>query len=218
MPSNAAALSESVAASARSAGSNRCVVASAAAMFIAVGKTSFDDWPRLTSSFGCTSRPSPRGPPSSSEARLASTSFTFMLVCVPEPVCQTASGNSAAWRPASASSAAAAIASAISCASTPSLALTCAAARLTISSARINSGAILSLEIRKWWSERWVCAPHSRSAGTSIVPNASRSRRVPLSAIIELPRLRFVGPVHQPSAHRARQEERAPAGAPSPPR
>ena len=65
----------------------RC--ASTAATCIAVGNTSFDDWPRLTSSFGCTRRASPRSPPSSSLARLASTSFTFMLVCVPEPVCQT---------------------------------------------------------------------------------------------------------------------------------
>ena len=84
----------------------------AAATFIAVGNTSLDDWPRLTSSLGCTRRPSPRAPPSNSEARLASTSLTFMLVCVPEPVCQTASGNSSAWPPASASSAAAMMASA----------------------------------------------------------------------------------------------------------
>ena len=82
-----------------SAGSRLRVTVSAAATFIAVGNTSFDDWPRLTSSFGCTSRPSPRGPPRSSEARLASTSLTFMLVCVPEPVCQTASGNSPACSP-----------------------------------------------------------------------------------------------------------------------
>ncbi len=68
--------------------------ASTAATLIAVGKTSFDDWLRLTSSFGWTSRPSPSGPPRSCEARLASTSFMFMLLCVPEPVCQTESGNS----------------------------------------------------------------------------------------------------------------------------
>jgi hypothetical protein len=35
----------------------------------------------------------PRGPPSSSLARLASTSFMFMLVWVPEPVCQITRGT-----------------------------------------------------------------------------------------------------------------------------
>ena len=65
-----------------------------AATLMAVGKTSFDDWPLFTSSLGCTRRPSPRSPPRISLARLASTSFMFMLLCVPLPVCQTTSGNS----------------------------------------------------------------------------------------------------------------------------
>ena len=95
MPANAAALPASVARSASSAGRRSRVTVCAAATFIAVGNTSFDDWPRLTSSFGWTSRASPRVPPRISDARLASTSLTFMLVCVPEPVCQTARGNSA---------------------------------------------------------------------------------------------------------------------------
>ena len=47
----------------------------------------------------CRARCSPRSPPISSEARLASTSFMFMLLWVPDPVCQTASGNSSGWLP-----------------------------------------------------------------------------------------------------------------------
>ena len=52
----------------------------------------------------------PRSPPSSSLARLAMTSFTFMFVWVPLPVCQTTRGNSASCLPAITSSAAAMIA------------------------------------------------------------------------------------------------------------
>ena len=36
----------------------------------------------------------PITPPASSMARLEITSFTFMFVCVPEPVCQMRRGNS----------------------------------------------------------------------------------------------------------------------------
>src|SRR5271169_5146167 len=90
MSAKAPALAAKVPSSVASDGSRARDTVSAAATFIAVGNTSLDDWPRLTSSFGCTSRPSPRAPPSSSEARLASTSLTFMLVWVPEPVCHTA--------------------------------------------------------------------------------------------------------------------------------
>src|SRR6185295_13689351 len=148
------AFAASVDCSASSAGSRSRATVSAEATFIAVGNTSLDDWPRLTSSFGCTSLASPRSPPKSSDARLASTSLTFMLVCVPDPVCQTASGNSPACAP------------------------TRAALRLTISIARISAAGIFSVEMRKCSSERCVCAPHNRSAGTSIGPNVSRSVRV----------------------------------------
>ena len=54
------------------------------------------------------SAPSP--PPSASDARLAITSLTFMLLCVPEPVCQTDSGNSASNSPAATRAAASAMA------------------------------------------------------------------------------------------------------------
>ncbi len=57
----------------------------AAASWMAVGMTSFEDWPRLTWSLGWTSL-EPRSPPMISVARLAMTSFAFVLVEVPEPV------------------------------------------------------------------------------------------------------------------------------------
>ena len=157
--------------------------ASASATWIAVGNASFVDWPRFTSSFGCTSRPSPRGPPSSSLARFASTSLTFMFVCVPLPVCQTTSGNSASRCPASTSSAAATIAPAFASSSTPSSALTSATAFLTSTSARTSASGSRSPEMRKFSSERCVCAPQSRSAGTSTGPKLSFSIR----ALIGIP-------------------------------
>ena len=129
-------------------------MATAAATFMAVGNTSLEDWPRLTSSLGWILRDSPRSPPISSLPRLARTSLRFMLVWVPEPVCQTANGNSPSCLPASTSSAAVSIALALSAASCPSPALTVAAARLTVASARISSGDCFSVEILKFCSER----------------------------------------------------------------
>ncbi len=62
-------------------------------MCIAVGKVSLEDCERLTWSLGCTGDFEPSSPPSISIARLAITSLAFMLVWVPEPVCQTTSGK-----------------------------------------------------------------------------------------------------------------------------
>ena len=73
----------------------------------------------------------------------------FMLLCVPEPVCQTESGNSPSCLPASTSSAAAAIASAFFGSSVPRPRLTTAALRLTSARARISSGGIFSVEMSK---------------------------------------------------------------------
>ena len=64
-----------------------------AAMCIAVGKVSFDDWLMLTWSLGWTGFFEPISPPSISIARFEITSLAFMLDCVPEPVCQTTSGK-----------------------------------------------------------------------------------------------------------------------------
>ena len=80
---------------------------------------------------------------------MASTSFMFMLLCVPEPVCQTASGNSPSCLPASTSSAAATIAALFFASSVPSARLTTAALRLTRASARISSIGIFSVEMSK---------------------------------------------------------------------
>ena len=124
---------------------------------------------------GRTLRDSPRTPPSSSEARLASTSLMFILLCVPDPVCQTDNGNSSRCWPASTSSAACTMAVAFSSLSNPRSRLTSAAARFTAASARMSSRGICSVEIWKYCKERCVCAPHRRSAGTSIGPKESRS-------------------------------------------
>ena len=76
-------------------------------MCIAVGKVSFDDWPMLTWSFGCTGFFEPISPPSISIARLEITSLAFMFDWVPEPVCQTTSGKWSSSLPAATSAAAA---------------------------------------------------------------------------------------------------------------
>ena len=70
-------------------------------MRMAAGKVSLEDWERFTSSFGCSSFFPP-----SSLPRPAITSLTFILVCVPEPVCQTTSGKCSHRAPERISSAA----------------------------------------------------------------------------------------------------------------
>ena len=79
---------------------------------MAVGKVSLLDWLRLTWSLGCTGDLLPGAPPRASIARLAITSLAFMLVWVPEPVCQIRRGNSPSRAPLATSSAAATIAAA----------------------------------------------------------------------------------------------------------
>ena len=59
-----------------------------AAICIAVGNVSFELWLLFTSSFGCNSFL-----PHSIFPRLAITSFTFILLCVPLPVCHTDNGK-----------------------------------------------------------------------------------------------------------------------------
>ena len=149
----------------------------AAATFIAVGKMSLEDCPKLTCSCGCTERRLPSPAPSNSDALLASTSFMFILVCVPEPVCQMDNGNSSSQLPAKTSSAAVMIAAAVAGASNPRSRLTIAATRLTCASANTNSRGIRSLEIEKCAKLRCVCAPQSRFVGTSIRPKLSLSDR-----------------------------------------
>ena len=102
----------------------------------------------------------------------------FMFVCVPLPVCHTASGNSPSCLPAMTSSAAWMIAFAFFASSSFRSRFTCAAARFTWASALMSAKGIFSVPILKFVSERCVCAPHSLSAGTSMGPKMSFSMRV----------------------------------------
>ena len=70
---------------------------SSAARCTADGKTSFDDWPMFTWSFGWASSP----------ARFAITSFAFMFDEVPEPVWNTSTGNWSSYSPSAIASPAA---------------------------------------------------------------------------------------------------------------
>jgi len=87
------------------------------------------------------------------------TSLAFMFDWVPEPVCQTRSGNSASRTPAATSAAAAAMNSSFSAARMPSSAFTSAAARFRIPKACTTRSGIVSLLIAKKCSDRWVWAP-----------------------------------------------------------
>ena len=99
--------------------------ATRAATCMAVGNVSFELCEQLTWSFGCTSVS-----PSSSLARWAMTSLTFIFVCVPLPVCQTASGKLPSSEPSRISWQAVSIAPARRASSTPSCAFARAAAHL----------------------------------------------------------------------------------------
>ena len=98
-------------------------------------------------------------------ARLDMTSLTFMLVCVPLPVCQTTRGKWSSSLPSMTSRAATRIGSARFEGSFPRRSLTVAAACLTMASARSISMGIFSPPILKFCSERWVCAPQYLSTG-----------------------------------------------------
>ena len=167
---------------------------------MAVGNVSLLDWLWLTSSFGCTGDLAPSVPPASWIARLAITSLAFMLVCVPDPVWNTTSGNSASRSPSITSLQARMIRFTRSAGSSPSSPLASAAAFFSSPMARI-SGRVkrnLSVPMGKFWIERWVCAPHRRCAGTGSAPIASFSMRNPAGVVssggISHPSTR-VGPV-----------------------
>ena len=86
--------------SSSAAGMSLSSTARTAAMCIAVGKVSFEDWDMLMSSFGWQSFSTP----AMALARFAMTSLVFMLDWVPEPVCQTTSGKLSFSSPAMTSS------------------------------------------------------------------------------------------------------------------
>src|SRR5215471_13033592 len=75
------------------AGISRCFTLTAAAIYMADGNESFDDWAIFTWSLGCTGVLLPTGVPASWQQRLEITSFTFMLNWVPLPVIHTCNGN-----------------------------------------------------------------------------------------------------------------------------
>ena len=113
----------------------------------------------LTWSLGCTGAFEPIAPPSSSIARFEITSFAFMFVCVPDPVCHTTSGKWSSRPPSMTSCAICRMMSASSASSLPSCSFTVAEVCLTMASARISGRGMRSSPILKFWSERWVCAP-----------------------------------------------------------
>src|SRR6478609_5214551 len=177
MSANSVAFASSASRSARTDGMRRCSTSSTAAMFMAVGKVSFDDCDMLTWSFGWMGDFVPISQPQSSMARLEITSFTFMFVCVPEPVCQTKSGKWSSSLPAITSSAASTIGSHVSRGILPRSQFTSAAAFLSTAIARITAGGIRSSATEKWCSDRSVCAPQYRSRATRILPMLSLSTR-----------------------------------------
>src|SRR5713226_1509971 len=93
MSFQASALVAMAVAMAFTAGISRWVTLTAAAMYMAEGKVSFDDCAMLTWSLGWTGVLLPSAVPASWQQRLEITSFTFMLNCVPLPVIQTCRGN-----------------------------------------------------------------------------------------------------------------------------
>ena len=111
-------------------------------------------------------------------ARFDSTSLTFMLVWVPEPVCHTTSGKCSSNLPASTSSAARTMARPIRLGRTPKSIFTMAQPRLRMANARITGAGIRSPPISKLCRLRWVCAPQYLSSATAIGPKASVSVRV----------------------------------------
>ena len=114
----------------------------------------------------------------SREARLASTSLTFMLVCVPEPVCQTASGNSSSM-PAREHLVGRGD-DRVRLLRRQHAELGVDARRRALDDQRARGSARAASSPSRCGrssSERCVCAPQSRSAGTSIGP-----KRVALDA------------------------------------
>jgi hypothetical protein len=133
----------------RTEGSSLWVISSTAAMCMAVGKVSFEDWDMLTSSLGWTGTFDPISPPAISIARLEITSLAFMLLWVPLPVCQTLSGNWSLSLPSETSRAAAMISDDFSADILPRSALTCADASLRTPIALISDTGILSSPMGK---------------------------------------------------------------------
>ena len=89
------------------------------------------------------------------------TSFAFILLCVPDPVCHTTSGKWSLRHPSATSEAAVMIASPTRSSKVPAATLAAAVARFTIPNARTIESGITSEgpPILKLTRERWVWAP-----------------------------------------------------------
>ncbi len=96
------------------------------------------------------------------------TSLAFMFDDVPDPVWYTSIGNSSSQRPSATSSAAAAMAAAMRLSTLGTSfrpALTAAASDLISASARISRGSMVSPEIGKFSTARWVWAAYLAVSG-----------------------------------------------------
>ena len=129
------------------------------AMWTPVGKASLVDCAMFTWLFGLMALYDPFGAPRSSSARLASTSFVFMLIDVPAPPWIGSTRNWSWSFPAITSSAAAEMASAIFASRCPVSRLARAAAFLTIAIARMSAGWIRYPVMGKFSIARKVCTP-----------------------------------------------------------
>ena len=156
MPSNSATFSFSALSNFCSPGKRTSWAIIAVAICIAVGNVSFEDWPMLQWSFGCTGSFDPMVPPMISMARFAITSFAFILDCVPDPVCHTTSGKLSSNLPENTSVAAWIIASARSASNLPEALFASAQAFLIAPSARTMLTGCFSQPIGKFRIDLWV--------------------------------------------------------------
>jgi hypothetical protein len=174
----ASAFLSSSACSSSRAGIRRWWISSTAAICMTVGNVSLELCPILQWSFGWIGLLPPRVPVRAKLARPAMTSLAFMLLCVPDPVCQTASGNWSARVPSITSPAASMMALAVFSSIEPWARLACAAAFFWMPRARTIGAGIFSVPMSKFLRLRCVCAPQYASIGTSISPIESVSVRV----------------------------------------
>ena len=140
-------------------GSSWFVICSAEDMCIAVGNVSLLDCALFTWSFGWTGVLLPNSPPASSIALLAMTSFAFIFVWVPDPVCQILSGKCPSRLPEITSSHDEEIREAMLPSSWPSWELVSAAAFFRIPKALITALGIMSSPISKFSRDLAVWAP-----------------------------------------------------------
>ena len=145
---------------------------------MAAGNVSLELCDRFTWSFGWIGvRRVTKRFTASRLASVATTSFMFMLLCVPDPVCHTLRGNWLSQSPAATDTHASEMSEHIWASSTPSSSLARAAACLSWAKARMMPTGCVSVPMGKFSSERCVCAPHKASAGTRISPIESCSMR-----------------------------------------